>query len=263
MKNFLNIYALKIFGYLIMLTAVAHGFGWVTVPGPMILAKPLEVGTAFVVGGIFALFTKDEIRDFIRRIFNKKLNDGAKVLLILFTATLFLSSCKTSGLPIISEKHTHSDCTIVKEKFIPVPIPGSNVQLTQKQIDSIAIMLAKYQPGAKIIYLKDPSGATQMKIWRDSITGELMQKCETLERQAQAKITETERYHREQLERIQKQSTEEKKKWYVELGDKLESMFWKLVLVVFLFFLLREVIKFLIIHRGESGNKIKTLLGFK
>jgi hypothetical protein len=263
MKDFLNLYLTKIFGFIVMALATCHGFGLFTVPGPQVIDKPAETAAAFIVGVILFLFSKDEIKGYIRRLLNKKLDDGAKMLLLLVIASASLSSCTKNGLPIISEKHTHDSTTIIREKLVPVPIPGSNVQLTQKQIDSLALMLAKYQPGAKIVYIKDPSGATQLKIWRDSITGELRQQCETLARNAEVKVTETEKYYRTEIEKIKFQAEEEKKKWYQVLGDQIESMFWKLVFVLFLFFLLREAIKFLIIHKGESGNKIKSFLGFK
>jgi hypothetical protein len=258
MDKFLNKYFLKIVGTVIMGLCIAHAFGALTFPSPGILSKPIEVLYAFITGlGLFAI-PLGTIVSWFKKVFGIFLKNkgGAGTLLLFLTASMSLQSCKTSP-PIVSEKHTHKDSVIVKEKLVPVPIPGSNVQLTQKQIDSIALMLAKYNPGAKIVYVKDHSGATQMKFWRDSITGELLQQCETIARNAEVKVTDTERYYRNEIEKIKAETEANKKKLHHVLGDKIDGIAWRIFWILVFLFISREVIK-------HNWGKIKSFIfGFK
>lgn len=157
---------------------------------------------------------------------------GLGVGLVIFWVILVLSLSVLAGCKVHEIiKHTHTDSLIVRDKEVPVLIPGTRI--TEKvNYDSIEALLAKYKSGTKIIYRDDPTNSTRLSFWKDSITGELMERCETLQKEHNAKLQETEHYYKDiiEKEKVKKES------WWEEYVRKL---FWILVAMLFICFGLR------------------------
>jgi hypothetical protein len=153
-----------------------------------------------------------------------------KILLkILFLILLFkLAACKTY-VPVSHTEH-RSDTTIIREKLVPVKVPGSSVatHIGKDQYDSLVRALMNLPRTSRTIYITDPTLQTQLKIYIDSL-GQLAFKCQTLEREYQAKLQEKERTITTTTETVvEKEET---------LGQKLErflrnGLIWAVIAII-------------------------------
>jgi hypothetical protein len=156
---------------------------------------------------------------------------------ILFIGCLIsLLSCRPHQN--IYNTHNHSDSIVYKEKLVPVNVPGSNVT-TKVNYDSIALVLSKYKLGTKV-YRDDPTNSTRLSFWKDSITGKLMESCETLKKQYEAKVTEKEEY----IKDLTIQHEKERNNWIQRTEEKIEGLFWELIKIILIVLLVWEGLKF-------------------
>lgn len=105
-----------------------------------------------------------------------------------------------------SSVHHYHDSTIVREKVVTIPVPGSQVRtgLSRTQYDSLVSALQLLPRNQQVIYT-DPKMHTRLAYAIDSL-GRLMITCQTLERKHQAIVEERERTIRD----LQKQVLVEK-----------------------------------------------------
>lgn len=105
-----------------------------------------------------------------------------------------------------SSVHHYHDSTIVREKVVTIPVPGSHVRtgLSRTQYDSLVSALQLLPRNQQVIYT-DPKMHTRLAYAIDSL-GRLMITCQTLERKHQAIVEERERTIRD----LQKQVLVEK-----------------------------------------------------
>jgi hypothetical protein len=106
-----------------------------------------------------------------------------------------------------SSVHHYHDSTIVREKVVTIPVPGSHVRtgLSRTQYDSLVSALQLLPRNQQVIYRTDPKMHTRLAYALDSL-GRLIITCQTLERKHQAIVEERERTIRD----LQKQVLVEK-----------------------------------------------------
>lgn len=112
-----------------------------------------------------------------------------KYLLIL---CLFVAACAPKHVPVQTITKTDTT-TIIREKPILIKVPGSGVDIN---LDSLFNAWSKANPAQptvnRTIYLTDPKLQTRLQIFTDSL-GNLVARCETLEREHLARVQEKDR----------------------------------------------------------------------
>lgn len=140
------------------------------------------------------------------------------IRLVLFAVlTLFVFGCGRKLVPI-KETFTRSDTTIIRERTVPVFVPGSNVAV---DLDSLARAWGILGPttdqnifigeepsketATRVYTVIDPKQQTKLTIYYDSIKKQMAGYCETLDKTYQTIIQEKERTIREQRETMVKE----------------------------------------------------------
>src|SRR5688572_29942478 len=110
-----------------------------------------------------------------------------KYLLII---SLFLFGCKAT-IPV-SHTTSHTDSTIIRERLVPIYVPGSHVtaKFSDLQLDSLMNALGNMtmadwetneNKSQKSFYITDPKMNTRLTFALDSI-GRLVLRCESIEK---------------------------------------------------------------------------------
>lgn len=118
----------------------------------------------------------------------------------------------------LKESFIRSDTTIIRERTVPVYVPGSNVAV---DLDSLGrawgligptmdqeIFVGDEPPketARRIVSVIDPKQQTRLTIFYDSLTKQMLAYCETIGKTYEAKIQERERIIKEQRNTIVKQ----------------------------------------------------------
>lgn len=138
------------------------------------------------------------------------------VIILCCVGVVMLAGCRV----VQPVQHTieRKDSTVIREKLVPVTVPGSEVKttLSKSQLDSLTLALRSMPANNRTIYYNDPTLKTRLSFALDSL-GKLIIRCESIEQMYMAKLQEKDRYiHVKDLEIRELQKT---------FGERLKTYF--------------------------------------
>lgn len=154
-------------------------------------------------------------------------------------STGLLTGCRSIPVPV-EHTFTRKDSVILREKLVPFSIQETtiNKSFSREQVDSIIMALKSMPINSRTIYYTDPKFKTQMSFMLDSL-GRLIIGCKTLEQEYQFKITEQDRYIKEQEKIIQ----ELKRSPFEKFTNFINNGLWSIVIVLILVVAIALIIK--------------------
>lgn len=94
----------------------------------------------------------------------------------------------------VQHNYYHKDSVIERERLVPITVPASSTEthLSAAQLDSLRLALQSMPQVHRTVYLTDPKLQTRLSFALDSI-GNLVVRCETLEKMYWEKLKEKDR----------------------------------------------------------------------
>ncbi|MEM7551143.1 MAG: hypothetical protein AAF363_15775 [Bacteroidota bacterium] len=149
---------------------------------------------------------------------------------------LWVMGCRT--VVPVSTTSERTDSVIIREVAVPVKIESSEVvqSINYDSIKSLLKSIPHYKE--KVIYLTDPNQQTKLTFFLDSLSGEVVAQCETLEREHLANVKQIERIYKERISKIER----EKQTWF----SSIQKSIGNLVMIICAGFILILLGQFLI-----------------
>lgn len=140
---------------------------------------------------------------------------------------------------VVSDVKASKDCTIIREKLVPIHVPGAavSVRLSPRQIDSLKEALRQMPGATRTIYMTDKTAAAQLQFTLDA-NDSLRISCIALEREYQAKLEEKDRYYTEREKIIE----EKQKNFFQKIEAFLNNGIWFVIIALVIFTVVNALI---------------------